>query len=246
VTVSVYWDNAQLPSIQLPLAELFASGDVAPDSSSFALTSFLDLGDRVLALKLPMPFVQQALLTFSNAGALATAFELRVLGTSDLPLGSFGHLQVQRNETVGPTNASEHVALETLGLGRLVGLCGYLRGHASARGAVQSDPLNVVEANVLARVDGTPALFGTSTDQYADDAFYFNDAPHANAFAQAWGVVDNPTVATGSANFCRWHVLGTSLDYQNSLRLSLELGGARDPDIVERVRTVAYYYSLVP
>ena len=46
----------------------------------------------------------------------------------------------------------------------------------------------------------------------------------------------------GRASFCRWHVLGTELDFQHALQLTFELGGQMNPSIVERYRTVAYLY----
>jgi hypothetical protein len=47
---------------------------------------------------------------------------------------------------------------------------------------------------------------------------------------------------TGEASFCRWHVLGTELDFESSLTLSFELGGAGNPWIVGRHRSIAFYY----
>jgi hypothetical protein len=97
-------------------------------------------------------------------------------------------------------------------------------------------PLNLLEGDVRVRADGRLALNGTGSEEYADDVFYFSDAPHANAFAQAWGVQD------GRASFCRWHVLGTELDFEHDLELTFELGGAQNPQIVDRHKTVSYLY----
>jgi hypothetical protein len=135
------------------------------------------------------------------------------------------------------------VALDNAtGRGRLVGVCGYWQGHADPLGGIQSDPLNLLEGDVRAWLDGELALNGTGTEEYTDDVFYFTDAPHARAFEQAWGVVDQPFDPTGRASFCRWHVLGTELDFHDSIKLSFELGGAQNPAIAERVKTVAFYY----
>lgn len=92
-----------------------------------------------------------------------------------------------------------------------------------------------------ARIDGEPALQGTGTEEYADDIYYFEEAPQSSPFVQAWGVQgdENP----GRANLCRWHVLGTELDYAKSIQLTFDLGGSQNPEIVQRLRTVAYLYQ---
>jgi hypothetical protein len=244
VDVRVQWDDAQDAAIDLPLLDLFAATPTPPELSSLALTSFQDAGDRVLALKLPMPFALRAAISFTNTGPAAVGFELRMLGERGAVAAELGRLHVERRETTAPTQATEHVAVDVAGRGRLVGVCGYWQGHADPLGGIQADPLNLLEGDVRAQIDGELALDGTGTEEYADDVFYFTDAPHARAFEQAWGVVDQADNPPGTASFCHWHVLGTELDFRSSLNLSFELGGAGNPGIVERVKTVAFYYRL--
>jgi hypothetical protein len=43
-------------------------------------------------------------------------------------------------------------------------------------------------------------------------------------FAQAWGMQRG--TLTGQANLCRWHVLGSELDFEGSLEVGVELGAA--------------------
>jgi hypothetical protein len=246
VSVSVSWDGSQEPALELPLAELLASADVAPTQSSLALTSFADLGDRVVSLKLPMPFLWQASWSFTNTGQAPVSFELRLLGEHQLPGIPFGYLHVQQNETLGPTRGGQHEALHAFGRGRLVGVCAYVEGYADTLGGNQPDVRDLLEGDVRALLDGLLALDGIGTEQYADDAFHFVDAPYANTFAQAWGVVNDAPTASGKANFCRWHVLGNELDFHASMDLSLQLGGAGNPNVVTRMRTVAFYYLLMP
>jgi hypothetical protein len=160
-----------------------------------------------------------------------------------VPDASFGHLHVQRTETIGPSMDSERVAVEAQGRGRLVGTCNQVVGHADPNAGYQSDPLNMLEGDVRIQIDGELALNGTGSEEYADDVFYFRDAPHGNAFDQAWGVVDSAQTPPGRASFCRWHVLGGEFDFNRSLRMSFELGGAGNPSLVERHQTVAYLYQ---
>jgi hypothetical protein len=240
--VRVRWDGAQTPAIDLSLADLLG-GSVPPAVSSLALTSVSEDGDRILALKLPMPFRERALIEFENSATSSVNFELRLLGEQSVPSEAFGHLHVQRNETLGPTSDRERVAVEAQGRGRLVGACNQVVGHADPNAGYQSDPLNLLEGDVRIQIDGELALNGTGSEEYADDVFYFRDAPHGNAFDQAWGVVDSQQTPPGRASFCRWHVLGGELDYARSLRMIFELGGAGNPSLVERHQTVAYLYQ---
>jgi hypothetical protein len=242
VRVRARWDGAQAPAIELSVADLLG-GSVPPEVSSLALTSVAENGDRILTLKLPMPFRERAQFEFENTGTSSASFELRFVGEHSVPSEAFGHLHVQRTETLGPTLDTERVAVEAQGRGRLVGTCNQVVGHADPNAGYQSDPLNLLEGDVRIQIDGELALNGTGSEEYADDVFYFKDAPHGNAFAQAWGVTDTQQTPAGRASFCHWHVLGGELDYNRSLRMVFEVSGTRNPSIVERHQTVAYLYQ---
>jgi hypothetical protein len=240
VQVQVTWDKANHPAIALPLLELFAASPTPPELSNLWLSSARDGRYRVLTFGLPAPFAKQANFGFENTGEAAVEFEWSVFGEAG-DLDDVGRLHVERRQTDAPVKDPVHVALETEGRGRLVGLCGYWQGHSDPSASVLISPLNLLEGDVNAFVDGKPALRGTGTEEYTDDVFYFAEAPHARPFEQAWGVTaeKNP----GKASFCRWHVLGTELDYIHAFKLQFELGAAGNVDIVEKIRTIAYYYQ---
>jgi hypothetical protein len=245
VHVRVTWDDAKEPAIDMPLLALFAAETTAPELSSQILASYLDGADQLLALKLPAPFARRAIFSFVNTGSQRVTFTWRTLGEHGLQT-SMGRLHAERRQTQPPLSSGRHVALDTHphpGRGRLVGVCGHWQGHADPNGGIQTDPLNLLEGDVNARVDGALALDGTGTEEYADDVFYYADAPHARPFEQVWGVSSDVSTSRGQASFCRWHVLGTEIDFTNSMELSFELGGAENPQIVDQVTTVAYYYQ---
>lgn len=109
-----------------------------------------------------------------------------------------------------------------------------------ANAGFQASPLNLLEGDVRASVDGRLALDGTGSEDYADDVFYFADAPQATAFAQTWNVSEEEPL--GTASYCRWHVRGTELDFLSRFELLVELGGFGNPHIVQSHRTVSYSY----
>jgi hypothetical protein len=243
IELGARWNDSTEDAIAVPLLALFASDAAPPELASPALASYLESNrDRVLALRLPMPFEQTAEWRLRNAGTAPVAFTFQARGRNELPAAPFGHLHVEQHETLGPTSAAYHVAAATTGRGRLVGVCARLEGEADPAASFLSEPLNFLEGDVLATIDGEPALEGTGTEDYADNVFYFQDSPQASAFAQAWSVDDGARTAVGVANFCRWHVLGTELDFQSSIELKFELGGMHNPQIVHRIRTLAYSY----
>jgi hypothetical protein len=242
IHLRVHWDSTAEAAIDVTLAELLGNGRVPPPHSTQALTSFVENGARVLALKLPMPFADTADLTLENTGTSEVEIELSLSGLPDVPPHPFGRLHVQRRETVGPTQAQHHVAAEASGLGRLVGVCAFLQARPDPDSGIASAPLNALEGDVNAQIDGAAALVGTGTEEYADDIYYFAEAPQSTPFEQAWGVVSERN-SPGLANFCRWHVLGTELDFSESLQLTFELGGSQNPGIVDRLRTIAFLYQ---
>jgi len=164
-----------------------------------------------------------------------------------LPARPFGKLHVLASEITGVTSEVDHVSVELAGQGRMVGMCAYLEGVPDPAGGVQFDPLNLLEGDVRVWTDGALAIDGTGTEEYADDVFYFSDGTRGSAFAQAWGLVNDLTRSLfGQVSLCRWHVLGTELDFDKSLQARFELGGAGNPEIVARHRTVAYVYLNDP
>ena len=73
-------------------------------------------------------------------------------------------------------------------------------------------------------------------------------SPYGTPFAQGWGMAKFDVavpfrlpVEHGKVSACRWHVLGDVIDFQSSLRVEYEIGPG-DPSLLDRYRTVAFYY----
>jgi hypothetical protein len=241
VQLTVHWDDVADAAIELPLLDLFAASFSAPELPSRALASYVDGFDQVWVIELPMPFQSHAVFEFENQGTQPVTFTLELQSRAGVPNQSFGHLHVQRREVALPVLELTHHAASASGPGRLVGLCVHAEGHGDPSWGLFSDPMNFLEGDVNATLDGTPALDGTGTEDYADNAFYFTDSPQASAFAQAWGLGQDPLGITGQVDFCHWHVFGTELSFDDSLDLSLEIG-QNNADVLNRMRSVAYLY----
>jgi hypothetical protein len=243
VRIRARWDGQDSRAIDLSLLELFAAAAVPSELSTVVLTSFVEGDERVLVLKLPMPFEATAAFGLVNTGGQEVAFSLLMRGRYELPRAPFGKLHTIASRVQDNGDGTHHHSLDLEGRGRLVGACAYLAGVPDPEGGLQYDGLNLLEGDVRVWTDDALAIDGTGTEEYADDVFYFADVPHGNAFAQAWGVVNDPFQSeVGQASLCRWHVLGTELDFERSLRASFELGGAGNPEIVIEHRVISYVY----
>ena len=241
VRLSVRWDDAETPAMDLPLLELFAAGRKVVAKSTLALAASTDGQAQLLSLRLPMPFARRARWTLEQTTDVSARFELEWIGVQGVPAVRYGQLHVRRDQLPLPAAELEQVFVEASGRGRFIGLCADLAGHADAS-MLGSQPLHLLEGDIRASVDEALALDGTGTEDYPDNAFYFLDTPKATPFAQSWGVVSNLlTQPSGQASFCRWQVLGTELDFQSSFRGTFEIA-QHNTAIVELHRTLAFLY----
>ena len=235
----VEWDDAATSAIALPLSELFAAALAPPEGASLALAGASAGGNTSLDLRLPMPFSTRARLRAHSHLAAPLSLAISVRGEPSLPPAPWGHLHVERRETLAPASSVWHGLGSATGRGRWLGSCAALEGHGLGDGSIVDAPLNFLEGDERATVDGGVTIEGTGTEDFFDGAFYFEAGPSATAFAQWWDVA---TVGTsGRASACRFHVLGDEVDFASSLDLSLEIGPGV-PEMLERYRTVTFFY----
>ncbi|HET6340526.1 MAG TPA: DUF2961 domain-containing protein [Polyangiales bacterium] len=243
VRVSVRWDAAEKSAMDLSLLDLFAARRAVVARGNLALASSLEGGEQVLSLRLPMPFKTSAEWTFRQTGDGNVDFKLEWLGAAQVPEATFGYLNVQQNEAPLPAMQLDQPVARASGRGRFIGMCADLEGRAdSSLGLFGTSPLNFLEGDVRAMVDGQLALDGTGTEDYPDNAFYFRDTPKATPFSQSWDLVNNASsTPPGQVSFCRWQVLGSEVDFQSDFSATHELA-IGDASIVDLHRTIAFLY----
>jgi hypothetical protein len=243
--LTVHWDDAatDAPAIDVPLMELFASALDTPSHNSLALGAAKDEeGNITLRFSLPMPFSTSAHWTLENRGETTADVTLGLVGAQAVPDEPWGRLHTQRHETIAPAEGL-HPLLHQTGPGRFLGTCFLLEGHAADDLVGFSGPFNFLEGDEVGTLDGR--LFkGTGTEDYLNGSFYFQEGPFGTAFAQSWGVSTDPdsSPASGHVSACRWHVLADAVHFSEQIDLDLEIGPNR-PDLLERYRTVAYFYQ---
>jgi len=239
VTLSVRWDDDAAPAISLPFTDLFAATLDPPENASLVLAGSKDGGTIRLALRLPMPFQKTAVFSATSAAAAPVEVSLSIRGEKAVPSEAFGRLHVVRNETVAPAPGLEHPLASVTGRGRWAGTCLMLEGRGIGDGSLFDEPLNFLEGDERAVLDGVTSVVGTGTEDYLNGAFYFEAGPHASPFAQWWGTVVTPPSARTSA--CRFHVLTDRIDFQKSAEIALEIGPGL-PETLERYRSVTFLY----
>jgi hypothetical protein len=242
VRLAVHWDDAEQAAIDLPLLDLFAAGRSVVARSDLALAASTDGDDQLVSLRLPMPFRSGAQWTVQNTGDGQADFQLEWFGERSVPSAEFGYLNVQRDEVMLPSTQLEQTFARATGRGRYVGLCADLAGHQDNAQTLSATPLNLLEGDVRATVDGRLALDGTGTEDYPDNSFYFLDSPAATAFAQNWGLLSDVSAhPPGQVSFCRWQVLGNEIDFQSDFQGTFEIS-QHDTSLVELHRTMAFLY----
>ncbi len=248
VDVTVSWDGAVVPAIDLSLAQLLAASGGVPGQPSLALAAAHADGLVSFALRLPMPFATRADWALRNHGSLPVTLEFGLDGETGPIVAGLGRLHVLHHSTVGPTAQTYHPIASVQGSGRLVGVCLTMAGHAFAEaGSTFASGYNFLEGDERIVVDGTHTLEGTGTEDYVDSAFYFKLGEAGTAFAQAWGLgVDTTaTPETAHVSACRWHVLSDAVDFSSSLDVDLEIGPAQ-PQLLDRYESVAFVYLSPP
>jgi len=240
IDLAIRWDDATAPSIAATLAELYGSTLGAPLGVSGVLLGAQKIGSDIqLALSFPMPFAKRAQLSMTNHTTSTFDVRVEIRGQKTVPSGKFGNLQLERHETKGPTTLTHHPIASVKGQGRYVGTCLAMEGHALPGSDLTVDPLNFLEGDERATIDGLRAIVGTGTEDYFDSAFYFVGEAGTTPFARWWGVRTSGT--RGTANACRFHALNDAIDFASTFDLDLEIGPG-DPSLLDRYRSIAFYY----
>lgn len=156
-----------------------------------------------------------------------------------VPAEPFGHLHVERRQTIAPAAGKTHPLASVTGRGRWAGTCMMLEGQGIGDGTLFDEPLNFLEGDELGTLDGELTIRGTGTEDYFNGAFYYEAGSHSTPFAQWWGTRVDGLVGQSSA--CRFHVLGDTIDFAESAELELEIGPGI-PETLVRYRTVTFLY----
>jgi hypothetical protein len=237
------WDDEPSASIDLPLALLFGESQRLQPFATLPMNVSTDHGRVTLSLSLPMPFASAARLALHNTGGVTQKIAVRIAGTEQLPSGDFGRLHATWRQSLARSQRdadATHVVADLQGRGKYVGTLLLLQGRQDEACATPS-PLDFLEGDESAIVDGISAIEGTGTEDFLNGAWYFGSAQHDTPFAALIDLSTNHAAHSGALSAVRWHILHDAIPFEQTFHLSFEIGAKRPASLLQ-YDTVAFYY----
>lgn len=222
--IRVYYDNAEKPSIQIPLGDFFGVGHGAAENYHSAVTSVSSYG-RARSCYWRMPFNEHIRMTISNDSSEHRTgsfyFYVDWEKHDSLPDDTvYFHANYRQERATGP---EDFLLLDTKGRGHYVG---------TVYSVQQAENGWFGEGDDRFYVDGEdyPSLSGTGTEDY------FNDAWGYRQFATPYfGVPLWEGYSAGDRNTSyRWHI-PDPVPFKESIRVQIETRGSifgRDMDFL--------------
>lgn len=238
--VQLFWNGAKHPSLDLPLAVLFAGRQ---EQRAFrTLPMVVELGDvRRFTLTLPMPFRKSARVRLENRGRVAHTVHATVDGTPRVPAGDYGELRATWLEQHGPFTPKHRIrAARYRGKGKFVGLIMFVGGRGKAD-AQSPHPVSFLEGDATTIVDGR-AIQGTGTEDYFNAGFYFQGGPYDSPFSALVHFAANLEHGTGQVTAMRWHVLEDVIEFEQGFELRFEPGGY-EPLAANDYAALGFFYA---
>jgi Protein of unknown function (DUF2961) len=242
LALRIYWEDAEAPALDLPLATLFGCRDQLASFETLPLSVRLKSSSVELVSSWPMPFFQHARLLLVNSGSAAHAVSVQVAKRSVAPEPAAGHFHAVWNQRRAPFSAHDRYPVAALsGGGKYLGTLMFLHGQVDAESATPY-AMGFLEGDERIVVDGETVSQGTGTEDYFDAGWYFRDGRFDSPFATLIALAKDRDTGRGSATMARWHVLSDAIEFRDSFELSFEYGANR-PDSASDYASVAFYYS---
>jgi hypothetical protein len=238
LSLRIYWDGSDVPSVEVPLGMFFAVGQGRPAPVESVPVQVSPTGS--LTCYWPMPFHRAARITVTNDNpnrGTGLYWQVDWEQVPELPADTMLFHAAYRQEYPAAPH-QDYLIADLKGTGRYVGtvLCVTL---AQDGWFGEGDDFFYIDGEEI------PSLQGTGTEDYFNDAWGFR-ARNGIWFGQPrW-----EGYATGDAGVCyRWHVLDP-VSFSRSLRVCIEhkgnLPASEDGFFLERpdfLSSVAFWYQ---
>ncbi|MBN2211053.1 MAG: DUF2961 domain-containing protein [Sedimentisphaerales bacterium] len=242
LVIRMFWDNAEVPSVEVPLGDFFALGH----GRQYRVNSApVCVGDNSKAMNCywPMPFHRHARVEITNSGQRSVR---KIYWNIDYELGPVAdnqglfHALYRRDKALpgqdasGPEVQDNYVILETTGRGQYVGC---VLNVDSAPGGWWGEGDEVIFIDQRDK----PNIFGTGSEDYFCNAWGF----HRTFTYPNYGVPlmekleDGHTLTTAY----RWHV-NDAYRFQNYIKVTLE--HIYPTNITNDYSSVAFWYQDKP
>ncbi len=215
LVIRIYWDNAEKPSVEVPLGDFFGVGLGAKKTFQSFPVSVSSLG-RSRTCFWQMPFKKHARITVSNEmdgyGPAFFYYYVDWEKVDELP-GDVLYFHA-RYAQQHPAKPGDHVILNTKGKGNYVG---------TVYSVVQKENGWFGEGDDRFYIDGdsVPSIQGTGTEDYFNDAWGFRE--FAGAF-HGVPLYEGP-LAGDRVSAYRWHI-PDPVRFEKSLKSTIEHRGS--------------------
>ncbi len=230
VRLQCTWDSASSPDVDAPLGPFFGCG-LGPATVQAVPLGMI--GTRLYCY-LPMPFAKRATVRLVNTITTAVpniGYTVRYTPAAAMPPGIGRFCARYRRAAQTPVN-TDYVFVSESGAGHLVGITQTIRGKSTSRWYLEGDERIYVDGS------GTPALYGTGTEDFYNGGWYFNQGPFTRPVHGRPLNSDSPT----SADSCYRFFLSDTIPFTTSILAGIEHGGWND-DLAD-IESVAFLYKL--
>lgn len=229
VSLKMYWDGEEEPSVSAPLGDFFGNGFEKIHYTALPM----GVSSGGFYSYLPMPFQQHARIVAENGtGQVLDAFyfnaNVEVEVELPRPLATFHATWHRDPRASGP---GPHRILEARGAGHLVGISLNAESYDGSYGFLEGDEIYTVEGEFRGQ--------GTGTEDYFNGGWYFQDGP----FAAPYHGVILMDPERGRVAAYRWH-LPDPVRFRDSIRIDLEHGHGNE--VTADFATMAYWYQTEP
>lgn len=230
--IKINWDGQSSAAVFAPLGSFFALGQFGA-SPAHGLVAGMNAGNTMY-MYLPMPFQHSATIQLVNTG------------TSPVPgisyhilyrpfTGNFanvGYFHTSYSTTVNAPAGRDIPVLRTAGAGKLAGVTASYTGDL-ARSYLEGDERITVDGS------GTPAFYGTGTEDFFNGGFYFIQGPYSQPMS---GNTMHLVTATADETSAYRFFLQDAIPFRRSLTFTIQ-HGPFDNTTGTSAAWLAYYYE---
>lgn len=237
IVLRAFWDDETSPAIEVPLSSLSSMRFVVPSLDTAPMSVHTD-GQNALGIRLslPMPFSSRARLSLENTGGKAVAVGVRAEGMPGVPKKSWGRLHAREYPAAVVPAGTPYRTGELRGRGKYAGTSLSILSTTDPA-AVFQDPLNALEYDPSAIIDGRLVHLGTGTEEYLDGGWYFPSGPYSEPFSGVTDVESYAATSSGRISGVKWHVLSSAIPFADSFHLEFE-----SADIERTLAAASFYY----
>lgn len=224
-----YWDEMSAPMVDVPLHLFFGAEKV--QQAPLALPVGHD-GERYYC-HLPMPFWSFARLELANLGTTAVQVKAEIVKLDEsYPFGSAGYFSAVYRREENTTEGTDYTMADVAGAGHLVGVTHTMESWTGP-GYMEGDERIHTDGS------GSPAIYGTGTEDFYSGGWYFLFGPFARPLHGATTYISEPGY---DLSCCYRFLLGDIIPFADGLHFGIEhdLGNISGGD---DYRNVAYLYK---